>query len=316
MTDRPLVSVVVPTRDRQDLVPHAVRSVLGQTYPHLEVFVVDDGSSPAVQLPADIARDARITFVRLDEPAGSGPARDHAIERATGDLLAFCDDDDEWLPRKTEDQIAVLLADDRAVAVESGYEMQDGARLVYRYLPAHRDAYRTLLQRPIMAPTVVMARTRSVIEAGGFGRLERHHDWDLWIRMTKRRRVIALPRVHAVRRDHPELAFDLQLEFHQSFYEERIVPALDALPRSERARIEAHHLGVMGSYAAGAGSDERARALMLAGWKRRPTDVASLFRLTRTVIGERAWSVLIGGVHGLIRSGRRMTGRDPYLHRF
>lgn len=311
-----LVSVIIPTRDRPLLATCAVRSVLAQTYPRLEVFLVDDGSESPVVLPADIADDRRLSLIRLDRSIGVGLARDLAIEQSRGELLAFCDDDDEWLPRKTEEQVTELIAHPEAVAVESGYEMRDGDRVVSRYLPAQRDAFRTLLLRPIMAPTVVMTRTAAVIEAGGFGQLSRTQDWDLWLRMTPGRSVIALPRYHAIRRDHPPVSSRIHYVEHRGIVDTRVKPALEELPPAERARILAYHDGVLGSYAAGAGSRRLARRHFLKAWRQQPSNVAPLIRIWRTVLGEMAWRAMVDATLVSRRSIRRLMGRDPFLQRF
>jgi glycosyltransferase involved in cell wall biosynthesis len=312
----PLVSVVLPTRDRQHLVVGAVRSVLGQTYDNLELFVVDDGSSVPVTLPADVGEDPRVTLIRIDHSVGAGIARDRAIARARGEFLAFCDDDDEWLPSKTSEQLAVLLADPDVVAVESGFEMRNGARVVFRYLPARRDAFLTLMTRPIMAPSAVMTRTAAVLDAGGFGSLERSHDWDLWLRMTEGRRVVALPIYHVLRRDHPPVPYRLHYEQQLTILEQRIVPLLRTLPIGDRDRILAHHLSVMGSYAAAGGQRRLARRLLIEAWRNHPSDPRPLARLMRTVIGERAWGIVVAFGRSVERAFKRIVGQDPHLVRF
>lgn len=99
------VSVVVPTYNRPRLVRRAVRSVLDQTYTDLECIVVDSASkTPANEALSSIADD-RLTVVRLPEDRGLQHARNVAIERATGEYVAFLDDDDVWLPEKLARQV-------------------------------------------------------------------------------------------------------------------------------------------------------------------------------------------------------------------
>lgn len=98
----PFFSVIVPTRNRPDLLRRALRSISEQTFEDYEVFVVDDGSDavPATAIQEMVARlGARFQLVRR-EPAASrhGPniARNEGIRRATGRYLGFVDDDDYW----------------------------------------------------------------------------------------------------------------------------------------------------------------------------------------------------------------------------
>ena len=104
-----MISVVIPTYERADLLPRAVRSVIAQTWQDWECIVVDDGSTDgtAAVLEALVAEDARVSYVRRGN-GGQGAARNTGIARATGDLIAFLDSDDEWLPEKLARQAAAL----------------------------------------------------------------------------------------------------------------------------------------------------------------------------------------------------------------
>jgi glycosyltransferase involved in cell wall biosynthesis len=103
----PLVSVVVPTCNRAHYLPEALASVQAQTYRAYELIVVDDGSTDAT--PALLERVAETGWTCLRQPnRGIAAARNRGAAVARGDLLAFLDDDDLWLPDKLERQVAVL----------------------------------------------------------------------------------------------------------------------------------------------------------------------------------------------------------------
>ena len=109
----PLVSVVIPTRDRLDLLCRAMNSVLDQDLADdLEILVVFDGDDPGAQLPgAQLpgARPGRAVRVLTNERTpGLAGSRNTGILAAEGDLVAFCDDDDVWLPGKLQAQIEEL----------------------------------------------------------------------------------------------------------------------------------------------------------------------------------------------------------------
>ncbi|HEX8992587.1 MAG TPA: glycosyltransferase family A protein [Anaerolineales bacterium] len=89
----PLVSVVVPTRNRCRLLPHLLAALDGQTYANLEIVIVDDASEDAT--PAVLSRwaGARKKVIRLDRSGGSYAARNLGWKIASGDLIAFTDDD-------------------------------------------------------------------------------------------------------------------------------------------------------------------------------------------------------------------------------
>jgi len=85
-----------------------VQSVLGQTFADFEVIVVDDCSTDQTKNLVESFRDKRIVYVRHDQNAGPGAARNTGIRRARGQLIAFLDSDDEWLPEKLRLQVEFL----------------------------------------------------------------------------------------------------------------------------------------------------------------------------------------------------------------
>src|ERR1700693_1233227 len=100
-----LVSAAIPTRGRSDLVIRAVRSALAQTYENLEVIVVIDGPEPATEKTLEQIDDKRLKVIALPDAVGAAQARNIAVKSARGGWIAFLDDDDEWVPEKTELQM-------------------------------------------------------------------------------------------------------------------------------------------------------------------------------------------------------------------
>lgn len=109
----PLVSAVIITHNRKDFVIKAIASVLAQTYPNIELFVVDDASEDGTKetLESFSARDGfNYIYIPKAESKGGNHARNIGITRCNGDFVAFLDDDDEWFPEKTEKQVEYLLS--------------------------------------------------------------------------------------------------------------------------------------------------------------------------------------------------------------
>jgi glycosyltransferase involved in cell wall biosynthesis len=106
----PLVSVVIPTRGRPDLVTRAVRSALAQTVREIEVIVVVDGPDPATREALAGCDDARLCVVELDASGGAAAARNVGVRHARGEWTALLDDDDEWRPEKLATQLALADA--------------------------------------------------------------------------------------------------------------------------------------------------------------------------------------------------------------
>jgi glycosyltransferase involved in cell wall biosynthesis len=102
-------------------VVRAIRSVLVQSAPALEILVIDDASKPALVLPEDIVRDGRTRLIRHERSVGGAAARNSGLREARAEIVAFLDDDDEWLPAKMEIQLAWLRDHPRASLVTCGH---------------------------------------------------------------------------------------------------------------------------------------------------------------------------------------------------
>lgn len=105
----PIVSVVIPTRNRPELLLRAVRSALQQTLGRLEVIVVIDGEggNQSVEALASLG-DSRVRSISLDLCVGGAEARNIGIRDARSAWIALLDDDDEWLPKKLEMQMNAI----------------------------------------------------------------------------------------------------------------------------------------------------------------------------------------------------------------
>jgi glycosyltransferase involved in cell wall biosynthesis len=104
-SDASLVSAIIPTRGRPELLAAAIRSALHQTWRRLEIIVVIDGPDADTESRLTTISDARLRVVVLPEISGGCIARNAGVRAACGDWIAFLDDDDEWLPDKIERQM-------------------------------------------------------------------------------------------------------------------------------------------------------------------------------------------------------------------
>jgi glycosyltransferase involved in cell wall biosynthesis len=95
-----IVSIIIPTRDRSQLVKRAITSVLKQTLQEIEVIVVIDGLDTETQRELSQFYDRRLRIIQLPSSKGGAAARNAGVAKAKGRWIAFLDDDDEWLPEK------------------------------------------------------------------------------------------------------------------------------------------------------------------------------------------------------------------------
>jgi glycosyltransferase involved in cell wall biosynthesis len=186
----PLVSVVIGTRNRAELLRRTLRTVLWQTHRNLEVLVVDDGSTDATAHVAGDHPDSRVTLVRRDESGGVARARNDGLARARGDLVAFTDDDDLWAPEKVASQLAALARRPGAGWSCVSTVVVDTALRAVQWQPAPRGGWvePAILEVNLVpgGASGVLCRTELAREVGGFDPGFRHFaDWDLWIRLAR-----------------------------------------------------------------------------------------------------------------------------------
>lgn len=109
----PLVSVVIPNFNREAELQRAVDSVLAQDYRPLELVIVDDASTRPVRLTLPDEGQRIVRWLRLERNGGGATARNAGIDAARGEVVAFLDSDDVWVPDKLSRQIRAYLADGR-----------------------------------------------------------------------------------------------------------------------------------------------------------------------------------------------------------
>jgi glycosyltransferase involved in cell wall biosynthesis len=184
------VSVVIPTRNRSQLLMRALRSVQGQRDSEFEVIVVDDHSTDDTGRVAAALGDDRIRVVRSERPSGAAVARNLGSERATGRWIAFLDDDDLWAPDKLSQQVEALLGSGRSWAYSGAVFINSAGKIRGGAPPPSPDEVIALLPRhnpiPAAASNIIVA-TDVVAEVGGFDvGLMHMTDWDLWLRIAAR----------------------------------------------------------------------------------------------------------------------------------
>lgn len=181
----PLVSVIIPTHNRRDLVCEAVHSVLVQRDVAAEVIVVDDGSTDGTQA-ALAAFGARIRSVH--QPArGVSAARNHGARLARGAWLAFLDSDDRWLPAKLARQLEYHAHHPLLRASQTGeIWIRNGVRInpCRHHRKPDGDIFAPSVARCVVSPSAVLLRRDLFESLGGFDEgLPVCEDYDLWLRL-------------------------------------------------------------------------------------------------------------------------------------
>lgn len=196
----PLVSVCLPVCRVSPHLEGALACVLGQTAKDLEVLLVANGVGPEERerVEALAGRDERVRLLELPQ-ANLAAACNLALREARAPLVARMDDDDVCPVERLERQAEVMDERPRLAALATGFELlgqDDRPRLTVRP-PAEPGALRArLLLGNTLAHGSVMLRREAVLAAGGYDeRLARAQDYDLWLRLSRERRIGCLPEV-------------------------------------------------------------------------------------------------------------------------
>lgn len=203
--DLPLVSVIVPAYNAADLIERTIRSVLNQTYPHLEVLVIDDGSTDdtAAVVEAIAQRDPRVVLFRQPN-SGVAAARNLGITQAKGEFIAPIDADDLWYPAQIQRQVACFLSSSASVGVVYSWsiDIDAGDRPAGGFHAAtiEGNVYTTLLCHNFLGnASCTMIRRSTLLGVGGYNSEFRSQqaqgceDWDLYLRLAACCEFLAVP---------------------------------------------------------------------------------------------------------------------------
>jgi len=193
--NNPLISVIIPTYNRAWALGEALDSVLAQTYPAVELIVVDDGSTD--ETPDLLARYGDALRVLTLENGGVSRARNHGISASTGEFIAFLDSDDRWLPDKLAEQAAFFKATPEALICQTEeIWIRNGKRVnpCKHHKKPSGDIFEASLHLCLVSPSAVMMRRSLLEDVGLFDEsLPACEDYDLWLRIACRYPVYTTP---------------------------------------------------------------------------------------------------------------------------
>jgi glycosyltransferase involved in cell wall biosynthesis len=213
-----MISVIIPTFNRAQMLMRAVESVLKQTWRDFELIVIDDGSEEDLKPVRQKVHDAGQKFITIDH-AGVAKARNAGLQQARGEWVALLDSDDYWLPNKLKRQVT-YHQQNRQFALSQTLEMwyRHGKRVNRRNVHEQPvgDAFFPSLRLCCISSSSVLVRREVLQEVGNYDeRLRVCEDYDLWLRVTARHRVGLVPEElvikeggHSDQLSHSEPALD------------------------------------------------------------------------------------------------------------
>lgn len=189
MKKSPLVSVVIPTYKRSDMLPRAIESVLCQTYNNVQVVIVDDNNpdtewrKKTEDLMQHYKDNQRVKYVKHEKNRNGSVARNSGIIAADGEIIAFLDDDDIYYPTKIEKQVEYLLSHKKERAVYCGWD-REGIVIP----DAVGDcSYELLSGESLIYTNTIMMWKREAIKCGGWDvTFKRHQEAAFMLRYFKK----------------------------------------------------------------------------------------------------------------------------------
>lgn len=305
------VTVVIPTRNRPTVLPTALSAALRQEDVQVEVVVVDDASAdPGTVLAA--ASDDRVRVVRHDEPRGVAAARNTGIAQASGEWVAFLDDDDVWSPRKLRAQLDEAVGEGAQFAYAAAVLLDERKDARAEFAAPEPDGLpRRLLQNYVIpaGSSNVVAKTDLVRRLGGFDTaLHQLADWDMWIRLALAARAARTEDVLVGYLAHPG---NMLLDDRRD-----VMAEFEYLVEKHRAASSAHGVDfdrvafsrwVAGGHRRAGRRAEAARVYLVSALA--SGDPGNLLRAGAVLLGERAMSV--GRRRG--RPAAAAAGEPPWL---
>ncbi len=199
-------SVVIPCYNVQDYLPEALASVRRQTLPVKEIVLIDDGSAIPLTPPADWHAPP-LKLIRT-ENRGLAAARNLGIAHCTGDLVAFLDADDVWLPRKIEAQTQALETRPAAVACYARCDERPGFFGFGPYPPpdvSDDEFLLVLWYNLFFPPSAVAVRRDALLRVGCFREdLGNGEDIELWLRLLEAGSFVQVPEPLCLYRQHAQ----------------------------------------------------------------------------------------------------------------
>lgn len=177
----PLVTCIIPSKNRPQLVVRAVASALGQTHENMEVIVIDDSTNAETQkVLCELGTPIR--YIKNEKSKGAQYSRNVGLHEAKGDIITFLDDDDVWMPEKIERQLKLIKY---CPIVGCNYTTTVKNKKYYLKFP-ETVTFKNMLYINYLGSNSFVMIDRAVIKDSYFDEtLEAGQDWDMWVSAMK-----------------------------------------------------------------------------------------------------------------------------------
>lgn len=182
----PLVSIITPSYNSEDFISQTIHSIINQTYSNWELLITDDCSSDSTVkvINSFIQSDKRIKLFVSNHNSGAGVARNNSIKHAQGKFIAFCDSDDQWLPKKLEKQIAFMQENDLQFSYSSYKVCNEEDKIVGSVICPKEITFRKMLKNCYVGCLTAIYDCEKLGKMY-MSKIRNRQDWVLWLNILK-----------------------------------------------------------------------------------------------------------------------------------
>ncbi len=211
-SSNPLVSIVMPTYNREILIKETIEAIISQTYSNFELLIISDGSTDNTEAVIKAFNDERIKYFSIENSGRPAVPRNYGIKQTQGKYIAFCDDDDLWTSSKLQKQV-LFMETHPGTSLSYGFaesfgDPEDrGALLHTKKESIMAESFEMLLLGNKIPLFTVMLRKDCLAETGVFDEdpaLKALEDYDLWLRIAMKYKISCITEVLGRYRKHPD----------------------------------------------------------------------------------------------------------------
>lgn len=221
-----MISIIIPTYNREKTITEAIKSILNQTYQDFELLIIDDGSTDRTRELVEAIKDSRVKYL-YQENQGACVARNYGIDCSRGSYIAFQDSDDLWLPEKLEKQLKVFQNNKNIdiVCCKASCVRLDGTTIYP--MKDFQEGIIDNLHGPIGISTQTIMIKKEVAQKVKFDpKVTRYQDLDFLLSAQKIFNIYCMneylvERFHNVDSitNHPERTYNMELYFEKKYSE-------------------------------------------------------------------------------------------------
>jgi glycosyltransferase involved in cell wall biosynthesis len=185
-----MVSIIVPTYNRANIIRKSIDSILSQTYGDFELIIVDDGSTDDTKIVVDSYKDKRIRYIRNDSSShGPSVARNIGIQNSKGEYIAFNDSDDIWHGDKLEKQISFLHDKNADITFCTMHKINDGQLIPNNRFSQGKCTIENILKGSFTGTPALLGKSGCFKNNLFDQKISCNEDWELVIRLLDKYKV-------------------------------------------------------------------------------------------------------------------------------